>query len=120
MRNLLDLLDHAAETYGEKVCAFEAESPVRLTFRQLKAQSERVAAALVNGYSIRPGEHVAILLSNCANFLPVYFGILRAGATAVPINARLKTDELEFILADSEAKALFVHPWTWKAAQGAA
>lgn len=119
MRNLLDLLDHAAATHGDKVCASEAESPARITFLELKQRSERVAAALVNGYGIKPGEHVAILLTNCVSFLPIYFGILRAGATAVPINARLKADELEFILADSEARALFVHPWTWKAAFGA-
>lgn len=118
MRNLLDLLDHAAATFGSKCCASEAESSRTLSFSELKTQSERVAAAL-HAYGIKAGDHVAILLPNCANFLPVYFGILRAGATAVPVNARLKTDELEFILADSEARALFVHPWTWKAAAGA-
>ena len=119
MSNLLDLLDHAAAAHGPRVFAFEAESSRRLGFADLQAQAERVAAVLTGRLGIRPGAQVALLLPNCLDFLPVYFGILRAGATAVPINARLKADELEFILGDSEARALFVHPSTWKAAQGA-
>ena len=41
MRNLLDLLDHAAASYGAKVFAVEAESSRRLGFADLQAQAER-------------------------------------------------------------------------------
>ncbi len=116
MRNLLDLLDRAAESFGQKEFALEAEGSRRLRFCDLQAQAERVAAVLTKRLGIRSGQHVAILLPNGLDFLPIYFGILRAGATAVPINARLKADELEFILGDSAARALFVHPSTWPAA----
>lgn len=119
MADLLDLLDRSASDYGERTFAVGAESERTLTFAGLKAESERIAAALAGSYGIRPGDHVAILLPNCVPFLPIYFGILRAGARAVPINARLRAEELTFILTDSETKAIFVHPATWRAAQSA-
>ena len=63
--------------------------------------------------------HIALLLPNCLEILPAYFGILRAGCVAVPVNARLKAEELQFILGDCEAEAVFVHPATWNAAREA-
>jgi len=119
MRNLLDLLDHAALNYGAKRCAVSAETGVEISFQELLAQSERVAAALANRFKIKLGAHVAMLMPNCLEVLPIYFGIHRAGGWAIPVNARLKAEELEFILTDCEAQALFVHPGTWKAASGA-
>ncbi len=49
----------------------------------------------------------------------IYFGILRASCIFVPVNARLKAAEFEFIAGDCEAQAVFVHPATWKPAQEA-
>jgi len=118
MRNLLDLLDHAAANFGNQTCAVEAAGTRQSSFVDLQRQTERVAAGLA-GFGVKPGAHVAILLPNCLPFLSIYFGIQRAGATAVPINARLKAEEFEFIVGDSEAQALFVHPATWKAAEPA-
>ncbi|GMV79815.1 MAG: fatty-acyl-CoA synthase [Planctomycetota bacterium] len=119
MKNLLDLLDHAAHRYGSRTSAVSASGDAELTFAELHARSERVAAALARRCGVRPGQHVALLLPNTVDFLPLYFGILRAGAVAVPVNARLRAEELEFILGDSEAQALFLHPSTLAAAQGA-
>lgn len=115
--NLSTLLARATDQFGEAPFAIDAASGRALSFEALQASSERVAAALQNRFGIKPGQHVAILLPNCVEILPIYFGILRAGAVFVPINARLKADEFQFILQDSEALAVFVHPATWKPAQ---
>lgn len=119
MASLVHLLERASTEYAEQCCAVDAESGRRITYAELHRQAERVAAALATEFSVQPGEHVALLLPNTLDFLPVYFGIQRAGATAVPVNARLKSEELEFILQDCEARTLFVHPRTWPAASGA-
>ncbi|MCZ7647676.1 MAG: long-chain-fatty-acid--CoA ligase [Planctomycetota bacterium] len=119
MRNLLDLLDHAATKYVSACCAVSAATGLELNFQDLRTRAEQVAAALTGRFRVEPGQHVALLLPNVLEFLPLYFGIQRAGAVAVPVNARLRAAELEFILEDSEAQALFIHPTTLAAARGA-
>lgn len=112
-RNLPELLDHAAKSFGERPFATCGETKRPLTFSGLHAAAWRLAGHLRSRFGLQPGEHVALMLPNCVDFLPAYFGILCSGAVAVPINARLKPAELEFILANSSAKALVVHPKTW-------
>ena len=46
----------------------------------------------------RKGDKVAILMMNCLEWLPVYFGILKAGCIAVPMNFRYASDEIKFKL----------------------
>src|SRR6185295_7211027 len=115
--NLTELLSGGAQSFGTKPFAIDAPIGRELSFVALKESSERVAAALANRFGIAPRSHVAMLLPNCVEILPIYFGILRASCVFVPINARLKADEFQFILQDSEAQAVFVHPATWKPAQ---
>ena len=132
-KNLTALLSVAAEKWGARRFAVDAESNAEYSFASLQQAAVRVAVALVHRFKVRAdisGEfhsfsvaerraNVAILMPNCIDLLPVYFGILRAGRVAVPINARLKAEELKFILGNCEAQAAFVHPSTWKPAQEA-
>jgi fatty-acyl-CoA synthase len=67
--------------------------------------SRSVAAGLV-ALGIRPGEHVAVVLANCPEFVAVKFGIARAGAVAVPINCMFKRAELGYVLRQSDARIL--------------
>lgn len=59
---------------------------------------------LANG--IGKGKKVAILLMNCIDWLPIYFGILKAGALAVPLNFRYSSDEIDYCLDLAEADVL--------------
>ena len=59
---------------------------------------------LANG--IGRGDKVAILLMNCVEWLPIYFGVLKAGAIAVPLNYRYTAEEIEYCLDLSEASLL--------------
>ncbi|MGI6028733.1 MAG: class I adenylate-forming enzyme family protein [Candidatus Heteroscillospira sp.] len=59
---------------------------------------------LANG--IQKGEKVAILLMNCLEWLPIYFGTLKAGALAVPLNYRYTSDEIKYCLDLSDASLL--------------
>ena len=55
---------------------------------------------------IRRGDHVALLCPNLPYFPAVYFGILKTGATVVPLNVLLKPREIAYHLRDSDAKAI--------------
>ena len=59
---------------------------------------------------IKKGDKVAILLMNCLEWLPIYFGILKSGAIAVPLNFRYSAEEIKYCLDLSESVALIFGP----------
>ncbi len=63
-------------------------------------------ANLLTERGIRKGDKVAILMMNCLEWLPIYFGILKTGAIVVPMNFRFDAEEIEYCLKLSEANAL--------------
>ena len=78
-----------------------------LTFSDVHAGAQRVAR-LLESRGIGRGDQVAMVVPNAPLFPVLYYGILRAGATAVPLNVLCKAPEIQYHLADSEAKAAFV------------
>lgn len=76
-----------------------------LTWRQFDALANRVANALL-ARGIGKGSRVAIMMLNRLEWLPVYFGILRSGAAAVPLNFRYTAPELQRAVRFAEISAL--------------
>jgi len=74
---------------------------VTLTWSELDARVETAARRLV--MLARPRERVAIVLNNTIDFVVTYFGTLRAGRVAVPLNPGYTADELEFAITDAQA-----------------
>jgi O-succinylbenzoate-CoA ligase len=83
----------------------EVESGRRFRYAELNARSNRTAA-LLRARGVRPGDRVALLLMNSAEFIESFFAIAKLGAINVPLNWRLVTPELAFILKDSGATTL--------------
>ncbi|MFE3457610.1 acyl-CoA synthetase [Nocardiopsis aegyptia] len=79
--------------------------PRRLTYRALHDRSVRLARHLV-AEGVRPGEHVAVLSFNRAEWMESFLGILAAGAVPVNVNYRYVAGELRHVLADAHAVAL--------------
>jgi len=79
---------------------------LRLTYAQVDAFANQVANMLV-ARGIEPGDKVALSCPNLPYFPVVYYGILKAGATVVPLNVLLKGREVAYHLDDSDAKAYF-------------
>src|SRR5206468_9744117 len=78
-------------------------------------------AGMLREKGVEPGDRVGIMLPNVPYFPTVYYGVLRAGGVVVPMNVLLKGREVEFYLADPEAKVLFAwHDFSDAAEQGAA
>ena len=80
-----------------------------ITWQVFDEKANRVANLLIDR-GIGPGNKVAILLMNCLEYLPLYFGILKTGAIAVPMNFRFSADEIEYCLNLSETDVLFFGP----------
>ncbi len=80
-----------------------------MTWRQFDEAANRFANLLLSR-GIGRGDKVAILLMNCLEWLPIYFGILKTGALAVPMNYRYTAEEIEYCLKLSETRALVFGP----------
>lgn len=72
-------------------------------------KANRFANSLI-GLGIGKGDKVAILLMNCLEWLPIYFGILKTGAMAVPLNFRYASDEIKYCVELSESDMLVFGP----------
>ena len=80
-----------------------------MTWREFDDRANQFAnLLLIKG--IKKGDQVAILLMNCLEWLPIYFGILKAGAIAVPLNFRYTAEEIKYCLELSEADAVVFGP----------
>jgi len=76
-----------------------------VTFAELDARSDRVAAGLAV-VGVRPGDRVAVVLDNCDEFVEIVFACSKLGATQVPLNTFLRGEFLRHQLADSGASTL--------------
>ena len=81
----------------------------QLTWGEFDVKANRFANLLLTR-GIHKGDKVAILLMNCLDWLPIYFGILKAGAVAVPLNFRYTADEIAYCLDKSDSDALVFGP----------
>ncbi len=109
MLNLASLLENSAQKYGDRdavVLARPDGQSMRLTYAQVNGAANQVANLLV-ARGIEPGDKVALSCPNLPYFPIVYYGILKAGATVVPLNVLLKGREVGYHLDDSDAVAYF-------------
>ncbi|MCX5394841.1 long-chain fatty acid--CoA ligase [Streptomyces sp. NBC_00094] len=113
MTNLaLNLVRTAAEQPDGVVIQLDDQA---LDYRSLDDRSARVAAWLA-AQGVGPGDRVAILLPNIPHFAVAYYGVLRAGAVAVPMNPLLKSGEIGYGAGDCEARLILA----WGAAMAEA
>lgn len=85
--------------------AFRSE----ITWAEFNEQANRFSN-LILSRGFKKGDKVAILLMNCLEWLPVYFGVLKAGCLAVPLNFRYTADEIRYCLELADADALVFGP----------
>ena len=99
------LLSKRALINPDREAFVDSKSGLRLTFEQLNSRCNSLANALVK-LGIEPGDRVALALMNSVEFLEAYFAVAKIGGIVVPLNWRLVSDELEFILKDSGSETL--------------
>lgn len=95
--------------YGDEIALIEREPEKNnrrlITWKEFDETANRVANALI-GKGISKGDKVIHLLMNSIEWLPIYFGILRTGAWAVPLNFRFSADDIQYCAEIAEAKAI--------------
>ena len=130
---ITDLLERNSKLYGEEVALVEINPEIReeqrvtwkeyeliqptstayyrrqITWSVFDEKANRVANMLMER-GIKKGQKCAILLMNCLEWLPIYFGILKSGAIAVPLNFRFDSEEIDYCLKASDSDVLFYGP----------
>ncbi|HOM03259.1 MAG TPA: AMP-binding protein [Acetivibrio sp.] len=130
---IIEFLERNAELYGHEKCLTEINLDLQeshnviwreyeliennpageyrrdMTWRVFDEKANRFANLLIKR-GIKKGDKVAILLMNCLEWLPIYFGILKAGAIAVPMNFRYTAEEIKYCLNLSDSIALVFGP----------
>lgn len=130
---ITDLLERNSKLYGDEIALVEINPEVQetqrvtwkeyaliqptstapyrreITWSVFDEKANRVAHLLL-GRGIQKGQKVAILLMNCLEWLPIYFGILKAGAVAVPLNFRYTAQEIDYCLKKADVDVLFFGP----------
>ena len=98
---------HVAAGRGDKAAILCGDETV--TYRDLHENVNRVGNALL-ALGLRMEERVAILMPDCPECVYAFFGAIKIGAVAVPINTILMPRDYEYLLNDSRAHVLVVHP----------
>ncbi len=130
---IIDLLERNSERYGEDISLVEVNPEVtevrrvtwkeyeltepnpssyyrrEITWHVFNEKANRLANLLISR-GIKKGDKVAILLTNCLEWLPIYFGILKTGALAVPLNFRYAPDEIEYCVNLADVDILMFGP----------
>jgi len=130
---ITDLLERNSKLYGDEVALVEINPEVQeaqrvtwkeyaliqptstapyrreITWSVFDEKANRVANLLLSR-GIQRGQKVAILLMNCLEWLPIYFGILKTGAVAVPLNFRYTADEIDYCVKLADVDVLFFGP----------
>ncbi len=79
------------------------------TYREMARQATALAHGLRKRFELAPGDRVAIVMTNCPEYMVVKYALWHAGLCAVPANAKLHPKEFQYILEHSGAAALFVN-----------
>jgi fatty-acyl-CoA synthase len=101
----LMLLERTLHVFPEKVGVVDGDR--RVTYRELGQRVYRLASAL-RARGIGKGDRVALLLRNSLEMLEAHFAVPQLGAIMVPINVRLSSGEIQYILEHSGARALLL------------
>jgi fatty-acyl-CoA synthase len=99
------LAEKAARRWGtrEAICFRDR----RWTFAEIAAGVDRVARGLL-ALGVRPGDKVALWMLNCPEWIEIAFAVLRIGAVLVPINTRFRTDDVAYVVDQSDSTTLIL------------
>ena len=104
--NMAEFLARAARACGERP-AISLGEITHCTYETLACRAASMAGYLKGELGMKPGDRAAITMKNCPAFLEVLYAIWHAGCCALPINAKLHSREMAFIIENAGARCCF-------------
>jgi long-chain acyl-CoA synthetase len=102
---LFNFLEESARKYPDRACTIFKGAVI--TFREMSAITDRIAAALVD-MGVKKGDRVGIFMPNTPQFVMAHFGILKAGGVVVATNPLYTPPEIEYQANDAGIEVMFV------------
>ena len=100
-----DLVRDTARRVPDKTALIFHDQPLK--YSEVDREIDRAAAGFAS-LGIKRDDRVAVLVHNVPHFVYAYHGLLRAGAVMIPLNTMYTSEEVSYILADSDARAVVV------------
>jgi fatty-acyl-CoA synthase len=110
MNYSIDILAKRANLTPNREALYDITSGGRYTYSQLNERANRVANFLQDKYNVQKGDRVSILAHNSVSYVDLLFGLGKIGAVLAPLNWRLTSRELTYIVNDCQPKVLIVGP----------
>lgn len=108
--NVRKLLEDRVLEHGEKIFLFSEADGRKWTYIEFDRAVNRTANMLLS-HNIAKGDVVSLLLPNSAEYIIAYFACWKIGALAGPVNSLLKSEEIEWVIGNSEAKLILSEPF---------
>lgn len=96
-------LERSARLYPNKIALIHGK--IRSTYAEINTGADNLARHLIS-IGVCEGDRIALLMENCLEYVISYYGIMKAGAIAVPLNSDLKPEGLQYAINDLEAKTM--------------
>src|SRR5512139_2479440 len=106
--NSADILTKRANLTPDREALYDITTGVRYTYAELGQRANRAANLLRQKYGVQKGDRVSILAHNHIAYVDLLFGIGKIGAILAPLNWRLTSRELTYIVNDCHPKVLIV------------
>lgn len=106
-KNLPDLLERSAKRYSSKPLFFFPDDNLEVSYEDFYRLTGK-AANIMSQLGIEKGDRVSVMLPNIIEFPVLWMAIARLGAIMVPTNNSYKSNDLKYILNDSEARLIFI------------
>ena len=101
--NLADLFEQAVDHFGPRECL--VANGVRRSYDEMEARANRLAHHLAR-HGVGPGDHVGIYAQNCVEWVETLWAVFKIRGVWVNINYRYVEDELRYLVANADLKAL--------------
>jgi long-chain acyl-CoA synthetase len=106
--NIRELLEQRAQATPDKHFLFSEADGRRYTYAEFDDAVNR-AARMLAAHGIRKGDGVSLLMPNGVEYIIAYFACFKLGALAGPVNSLLKSEEIAYVINNSEARALLIN-----------
>jgi len=112
--NIAKHLERSAFFFPDRPAVVEESREV--SYRELNHRTDRIALALLD-QGVQPGDFIGLCAPNSADWLAVYFGVLKAGAVAVTLSSLLKEEELSLLVRHARPRFIYSTPEKLEALQ---
>ncbi len=96
-------LEYSAQAYPDKIALIHEKQ--RTTYAEINNRADILARRLI-GNNVEPGDRIIIILENSVDYVVSYYGVLKAGAVAVPLSTDIKPNGLNILLAELDPAAI--------------